>query len=153
MTVVIVFAESVLVLLVNQEAYANLIDMTWFIVAPLPCLILGWIGMLKGRAKRVIWVNLTLLLVTPLMFFLALPHVTYQSGQELVSRHIGSQSVQFVAPPIRHVSVVYNGYAFLLHHEFYYYEVSLQDTRKHDYYIVNPMTGQVMQLKTGFYGQ
>lgn len=150
-TVVVAFVESAVILLVNQKSYANLIDMTWFIVAPFLCLILGWLGIVKGRAKRVIWVNLTLLMVTPIMFFLTLPHVTYQTGQELVSRNVGNQAVQFVTTPIRDVSVVYNGYALLLHHEFYYYEVSLQDTAEHDYYMVNPMTGRITQLKTGVY--
>lgn len=148
MTVVVAFLESTVIVLTNEKMYANIIGMTWYTSFPFFSLV-GGIGITRGRVKRVLWVNLIFVAITPALFFVSLPHVTYQKGQKLISNQIGKFSVSFVSTGHRNV-LVSKRYTFFLRPEFYYYEVSFKNTWKHDYYTINPMSGKVMQLKEVF---
>ncbi|WP_198851660.1 hypothetical protein [Alicyclobacillus sp. SO9] len=82
--------------ILNHHYYAGIVETYPTILMVTVSLGGGWRGIAKKRPMAAFWTNVSLMLITPALFFATLPHLTYQKGETLILGQLGSVSARFV---------------------------------------------------------
>lgn len=148
--VVLTLIELLIMIVINDVLFANLIQMTIYIILLPLGLFFGIVSLVKGVTTPVLIRNTGYILVPAILFVIALPHFSYQQGEVLVVQKSHQQAVQFRSLQSRTVPVT-PGYSWLLNRRAYYYKVKLKRSGQILYYTVSPVTGQVFSSSNDYW--
>jgi len=100
---------------------------------------------------RVIGIGL-ISLILPLCIYFTLPNYTYNEGKQIVERYVQSSGNPIfidISKDKDTVPLVNNPKRLFVSNRAYYYGIKATDNNK--YFMVNPLTGEVIQLSENFW--
>lgn len=103
--VVLTLIELLIMIVINDVFFANVIQMSIYIILLPLGLLFGIIALLKCVTTGALVRNVIFILVPTILFVVALPHFNYQQGKSLAVNKSNQQAVQFGSVRSRTVPV------------------------------------------------
>jgi hypothetical protein len=104
-----------------------------------------------GRTKRILVLNVILILIIPLLFINSLPKYTYNNAKVTIKNELHVDDIAFES--VQHNTIPVGGShkfnSWLVRDYFYYYIVNFKS--EYHYFYVDPFTGSVYELEKDFY--
>lgn len=96
------------------------------------------------------------LVAVPFFIFGALPNYSYEKGKDLLTQYLNTNSaIEFTSKNELMQTLPVTPYpkgfpkVILWNNKFYYYEVKVNES--HRFFAINPLTGEIIELKKNFY--
>ncbi|WP_456275193.1 hypothetical protein [Bacillus sp. AK128] len=105
----------------------------------------------SDRVKRIIILNIILLLLIPTLLFSTLPPYNYEKGKDLIEEELKGMEYAFI--PIKNKIVpttkILKYKSIVLTNDYFYYKVEVNG--KEYFYSVSPFDGSVFELERDFF--
>lgn len=147
---ILFIVEIIIIYWINSHYY--LIINTGFYISLIPLqAVLIFLIINGGRTKRILVLNVFLILIVPLLFMNSLPKYTYNNARINIKNDLNVNDIAFesVQHKILPVDGSHKFNSWLVNDYFYYYIVNF-DSEYH-YFYVDPFKGSVHELEMDFY--